>query len=255
MGQAKILRTATDREPPGPLQEAALPWIIVLLSGCLDAAGLLSLGDAHLAFASGDTVSAGVAIAEGQWSAAGLDIMVVGTFVAGAAIGATCAAMPRVGRPALALLLTGLASLSAALLLYLSSLPWALLPIALGMGAVDTVQRRARIGVGLSYVSGALVDLGMRLSTLARTGWSWELDGLPLALWTGFVFGSGMGALACHRWDFRSSSGARRGSRWLSPLRRAPRPCAPSRPIPERPHEVRSPSPPQHRAKFRKTSA
>lgn len=180
--------------PSRPSTSSVLPWILTALAGALDGGCAVGLGDIHVAFVSGDTVEAGKALANGQTSLAIALLAVVAAFVLGAAVGAALADRFAPSGFPLSLGVIGVASLGAALGLGLSETVWGALPLAAGLGAVDAQQKRAGGGVGLSFVTGALVDLG---SALARpSSWSTRDDGLRLALWLLFLAGSLAGVVA-----------------------------------------------------------
>jgi len=177
-----------------PATASVLPWILTALAGALDAGCAVGLGDIHIAFVSGDTVEAGKAIVNGHVSLAVALLAVIAAFVLGAAIGAALSARMTPSGPSVALSLIGLASLGSMLGLQISSSVWGVLPLAAALGAVDAQQKLTGGAVGLSFVSGALVDFGARLAQ--PSSWTLREDGSRLALWLLFFVGSIAGVLA-----------------------------------------------------------
>jgi len=68
--------------------------------------------------------------------------------------------------------------------------------MVLAMGAENAVfQRNGDVGVGLTYMTGALVKAGQRIAAALTGGdrWAW---GPYVLLWTGLTMGGALGALA-----------------------------------------------------------
>ncbi len=146
----------------------ALACALSALAGYVDGIGFLHLGGLFVSFMSGNSTRMGVSLAEGHW------------------LGAIEA--------------LGLASLlAAAALCYAFDLPnVAIAAVVLAMGMENAVfQIDGGAGLGLTYVTGALVKVG-QLAAEALTGgarWGWASN---LLLWAALVAGSLCGALAYH---------------------------------------------------------
>ena len=168
------------------------------LAGYVDGIGFLHLGGLFVSFMSGNSTRMGVSIASGNWSAGGEALILIVLFV----LGAACGSLIVLGRGQHAqsrLLLTEALLLAAAALLYTFGLDrLAIAAIVLAMGLENAVfQIEGGGGLGLTYVTGALVKVGQLIAAAvtggARFGW------VPnLLLWAALVTGSVLGALAYH---------------------------------------------------------
>ncbi len=169
------------------------------LAGYVDGIGFLHLGGLFVSFMSGNSTRMGVSLAAGNWSAAGEALVLIALFVLGAAIGSLIV-LGRGQHSQSRLLLAEALLLAAAALLYAFGLDrLAIAAIVLAMGLENAVfQIEGGGGLGLTYVTGALVKVGQLIAAAltggARFGW------LPnLLLWAALVAGSVLGALAYHR--------------------------------------------------------
>jgi uncharacterized membrane protein YoaK (UPF0700 family) len=176
----------------------ALACALSALAGYVDAIGFLHLGGLYVSFMSGNSTRMGVSLAAGQWAAAAESLALIVLFVIGAAAGSLIVLGHGVHRqPWVLLAEAGL--LAAGALAYAFDLPnAAVAAIVLAMGLENAVfQIQGGAGLGLTYVTGALVKVG-QLAAAALTGgarWDW----LPnLALWAALVAGCVGGALAYH---------------------------------------------------------
>jgi uncharacterized membrane protein YoaK (UPF0700 family) len=169
------------------------------LAGYVDGIGFLHLGGMFVSFMSGNSTRLGVDLAEAQWSKAAEAGGLIALFVAGAAAGSLIVT----GRGARVqgwVLLSETLLLAAAALCYeLGFSNVAVVAMVLAMGMENAVfQIHGGAGLGLTYVTGALVKVG-QLVAAALTGgprWGW----LPnLLLWAGLVAGAVCGAFA-YRW-------------------------------------------------------
>lgn len=174
-------------------------WLVAAclsaIAGFVDAIAFVQLGGFFVSFMSGNSTRLGVGLAlsaEHAWIAGGL----IASFVLGVMAGAfanrrgdTVASVRVVllvaAMLALAAVLAGMALTSAAVAL-----------LAAAMGATNAVFRRdGEVGIGVTYMTGALVKLGQRLAE-AFTGGD-AMGWLPYALlWCGLVGGAFLGALA-----------------------------------------------------------
>ena len=169
------------------------------LAGYADGIGYLYLGGLFVSFMSGNSTRMGVNLADGNLYAAAEALGVIVLFVAGAA----CGSMIVLGRSRYsqcAVLLAEAALLALAALGHGFGLDrFAITAIVLAMGIENAVfQIAGGSGLGLTYVTGALVKVG-QLAAAALTGGA-RLAWVPnLLLWAALVAGSVVGALA-YRW-------------------------------------------------------
>ena len=168
------------------------------LAGYVDGIGFLHLGGLFVSFMSGNSTRMGVSLADGQWLRAAEAFGLIALFVAGAAMGCLIV----LGRNAYCqcwLLLAEGGLLVASALCYAFGLTnTAVAAIVLAMGLENAVfQIDGGAGLGLTYVTGALVKVGQQVAA-ALTGGP-RLGWLPnLLLWAALVAGSLCGALAYH---------------------------------------------------------
>ena len=176
----------------------SLACALAALAGYVDAIGFLQLGGLFVSFMSGNSTRMGVSLSEGQWAAAAESLGLIALFVAGAAAGSLIVLGRGVNRQPWVLLAEALL-LAAGALAYAFALPnAAVAAIVLAMGMENAVfQIHGGGGLGLTYVTGALVKVG-QLAAAALTGgarWGWWPN---LLLWAALVAGSLCGALAYH---------------------------------------------------------
>lgn len=178
----------------------ALACALSAVAGYVDGIGFLHLGGLFVSFMSGNSTRMGVSVAEGDWPKALHALMLIALFVVGAAVGSLIV----VGRGSVRrqyrqswVLLAETALLAAGATFYAIGWPeTAIAMIVLAMGLENAVfQIDGGAGLGLTYVTGALVKIG-QLAAAAFTGgprWAW----LPnLMLWASLAVGSVIGALA-----------------------------------------------------------
>jgi uncharacterized membrane protein YoaK (UPF0700 family) len=173
----------------------ALACALSALAGYVDGIGFLHLGGLFVSFMSGNSTRMGVSLAEGHWLGAIEALGLVALFVIGAAAGSLIVLGRGANRQPWVLLAEA-SLLAAAALCYAFDLPNAAIVLAMGMeNAVFQIAGGA--GLGLTYVTGALVKVG-QLAAEALTGgarWGWAPN---LLLWAALVAGSLCGALAYH---------------------------------------------------------
>ena len=179
-------------------RNVVLACALSALAGYVDGIGFLHLGGLFVSFMSGNSTRMGVSLAEGQWAAAAESLGLIALFVAGAAAGSLIVLGRGVNRQPWVLLAEALL-LAAGALAYAFALPnAAVAAIVLAMGMENAVfQIHGGGGLGLTYVTGALVKVG-QLAAAAITGgarWDWWPN---LLLWAALVAGSLCGALAYH---------------------------------------------------------
>jgi uncharacterized membrane protein YoaK (UPF0700 family) len=175
-----------------------LACALAALAGYVDAIGFLHLGGLYVSFMSGNSTRMGVSLAEGHWSGAAESLGLIVLFVIGAACGSLIVLGHGAHRQPWVLLAEALL-LAAAALCYTFGLPnAAVAAIVLAMGLENAVfQIKGGAGLGLTYVTGALVKVGQLAALALRGGahWGWVPN---LLLWAALVAGSVCGALAYH---------------------------------------------------------
>jgi len=154
------------------------------LAGYVDGIGFLHLGGLFVSFMSGNSTRMGVSL--------------IALFVTGAAAGSLIVLGRGVNRQPWVLLAEAFL-LAVAALCYTSGLSnAAVAAIVLAMGLENAVfQIDGGAGLGLTYVTGALVKVG-QLAAVALAGgarWGWAPN---LLLWASLLAGSTAGALAYH---------------------------------------------------------
>jgi uncharacterized membrane protein YoaK (UPF0700 family) len=180
-------------------RDIALACALSALAGYADGIGYLHLGGLFVSFMSGNSTRLGVTLAEGHLAAAGQAFGLIALFVTGAA----CGSLIVLGRSPYSqcrvLLVEGVLLAAAALCHGFGFGIVAVAAIVLAMGLENAVfQIDGGGGLGLTYVTGALVKVG-QLMAAALTGgarFAWVPN---LLLWAALVAGSVAGALA-YRW-------------------------------------------------------
>ena len=177
----------------------SLACALSALAGYVDAVGFLHLRGLYVSFMSGNSTRMGVALAQGQWVSAFESLALIALFVIGAGAGSLIVLGHGVHRQPWVLLAEA-ALLAAGALAYALDLPAvAIAMIVLAMGLENAVfQIKGGAGLGLTYVTGALVKVGQLAAAALRGGarWAW----LPnLLLWAALVAGCICGALVYDR--------------------------------------------------------
>ena len=179
-------------------RNVALACALSALAGYVDGIGFLHLGGLFVSFMSGNSTRMGVSLADGQWLDAATALGLIALFVIGAAGGSLIVLGRGANRQPWLLLVEALL-LAAAALCYAFGLPnVAIATIVLAMGLENAVfQIDGGAGLGLTYVTGALVKAGQLLAEALTGGarWGWAPN---LLLWAALVAGSLCGALAYH---------------------------------------------------------
>jgi uncharacterized membrane protein YoaK (UPF0700 family) len=176
----------------------ALACALSAMAGYVDGIGFLHLGGLFVSFMSGNSTRLGVSLAQANWSSAVEAIGLILLFVTGAACGSLIVLGRGANRQPWVLLVEAML-LALAALCYafgLSNVAVAAMVFAMGLeNAVFQIDGGA--GLGLTYVTGALVKVG-QFAAAALTGgarWAW----LPnLLLWAALVAGAACGASAYH---------------------------------------------------------
>jgi uncharacterized membrane protein YoaK (UPF0700 family) len=174
----------------------ALACALSALAGYVDSIGYLQLAGLFVSFMSGNSTRMGVAIAHAQWQTAAEALGLIAPFVTGAAAGSLIVLGHGAHRQPVLLLAEALLLADAALAYAFGWPSLAVAAIVLAMGLENAVfQIQGGAGLGLTYVTGALVKVG-QLMAKALTGgsrWAWAPN---LLLWAALVAGSVLGALA-----------------------------------------------------------
>jgi uncharacterized membrane protein YoaK (UPF0700 family) len=176
----------------------ALACALSALAGYVDGIGFLHLGGLFVSFMSGNSTRMGVSLAAGEWRAALEALGLIVLFVLGAAAGSLIVLGKRAHRQSFLLLTEGLLLGCAALGHGFGFERLAVAAIVVAMGLENAVfQIDGGAGLGLTYVTGALVKVGQLIAAAltggARFGW------VPnLLLWAALVAGSVGGALVYH---------------------------------------------------------
>jgi len=176
----------------------ALACALSALAGYVDGIGFLHLGGLFVSFMSGNSTRMGVSLAEGAWSSAAESLGLIALFVVGAAVGSLIVLGHGTNRQPSVLLAEALLLAAGALCYALGFPNVAVAAIVLAMGLENAVfQIEGGAGLGLTYVTGALVKVGQLLAAALTGGarWAWAPN---LLLWAGMVAGCLCGALAYH---------------------------------------------------------
>ena len=180
-------------------RDVALACALSALAGYVDGIGYLHLGGLFVSFMSGNSTRLGVSLAEGGWPAAAQALGLIALFVIGAAAGSLIVLGRGANRQPWVLLAEAELLAVAALCYTFGLSNAAVAAIVLAMGLENAVfQIRGGAGLGLTYVTGALVKVG-QLAAKALSGgarWAWAPN---LLLWAALVTGSVCGALA-YQW-------------------------------------------------------
>jgi uncharacterized membrane protein YoaK (UPF0700 family) len=188
---------------PGMLDSSrniALACALSALAGYVDGIGYLHLGGLFVSFMSGNSTRMAVSLAAGHFAKAAEALGLIALFVFGAACGSLIVLGRGVHRQpwllaveALLLIVAGLAHTT----LGFDRLAISIIVLAMGLeNAVFQIEGGG--GLGLTYVTGALVKVG-QLIAAAMTGgarFAWVPN---LLLWAALVAGSVGGALA-YQW-------------------------------------------------------
>jgi len=168
------------------------------LAGYVDGIGFLHLGGLFVSFMSGNSTRMGVSLADGEWRAAASALGLIVLFVIGAAAGSLIVLGRGVHRQPW-ILAAEAALLAIAGLCHAFGLPdAAVAAIVMAMGMENAVfQIQGGAGLGLTYVTGALVKVGQLIASALTGGepFGWVPN---LLLWAALVIGSACGALAYH---------------------------------------------------------
>ena len=177
-------------------RDVALAAALSGVAGYVDAIGFLKLGGFFVSFMSGNSTRLGVGIATGHLSAAATALSLIALFVGGVVLGALAARLAGEERRSAVMALEALLLAAAAALIMAGFDAAGVAAMVLAMGAENAVfQRNGDVGVGLTYMTGALVKAGQRIAAALTGGdrWAW---GPYVLLWTGLTLGGALGAAA-----------------------------------------------------------
>lgn len=174
----------------------ALACVLSCLAGFVDAVGFIHLGGLFVSFMSGNSTRLGVFIEEGRWHEAGETAGLILLFVTGAGAGNLIVLGLKAHRQTWVLFTEGalLALAAAAFSFGYSQVTVALMVFAMGLENAVFFTGGAG-GIGLTYITGALVKVGQLMALALRGGerFGW----LPnLLQWSALVSGSVLGAVA-----------------------------------------------------------
>ncbi len=177
-------------------RDVALAAVLSGVAGYVDAIGFLKLGGFFVSFMSGNSTRLGVGLATGHVGAALTALALIALFVAGVVLGALVARRAGEDRRAMVMALEAVLLACAAGLIMAGLDGPGVAAMVLAMGAENAVfQRNGDVGVGLTYMTGALVKAGQRIAAALTGGdrWAWQ----PFVLlWAGLTLGGALGAAA-----------------------------------------------------------
>ncbi|HEU0083499.1 MAG TPA: YoaK family protein [Bradyrhizobium sp.] len=177
-------------------RDVALACALSALAGYVDGIGFIHLGGLFVSFMSGNSTRMGVSLADGHWRDAAQAFGLIALFVTGAALGSLIVLGRGARRQSWILLAEALLLAAAAVCDGFGFAQAAVAAIVLAMGLENAVfQIEGGAGLGLTYVTGALVKAGQLIAAALSGGarWGWVLN---LLLWAALVTGSFCGALA-----------------------------------------------------------
>jgi uncharacterized membrane protein YoaK (UPF0700 family) len=179
-------------------RNVALACALSALAGYVDAIGYVHLGGLFVSFMSGNSTRMGVSLAQRQWSTAAQALGLIALFVSSAAAGSLIVLGRGANRQPWVLLVEALLLAAAALCYAFDLSHVAIAAIVLAMGLENAVfQIDGGAGLGVTYVTGALVKVGQLVAEALKGGsrWGWVPN---LLLWAALVMGCLCGALAYH---------------------------------------------------------
>jgi uncharacterized membrane protein YoaK (UPF0700 family) len=179
-------------------RNVALACALSALAGYVDGIGFIHLGGLFVSFMSGNSTRMGVSLADGHWHDAAQALGLIALFVIGAALGSLIVLGRGANRQSWVLLVEAMLLAAAATCDALGFPQVAVAGIVLAMGLENAVfQIDGGAGLGLTYVTGALVKAGQLIAAALSGGarWGWMPN---LLLWAALVTGSLCGALAYH---------------------------------------------------------
>ena len=192
----------TPAEPAQPASRAeaqaggpfALALLLAALAGWVDAAGVSGAGALFVSFMSGDTTQGAIAAAQLDWFRVVQVASVIGCFVTGVAAGELLdRPFGRFGPTVVLLAEAACLALGAWLPERVPGMiPWTdLWFLAFAMGLQNaTMHRAGGINVGLTYITGTLVQFGRAVAALLLGGGDWRRAGCFAGLWISLAAGA-----------------------------------------------------------------
>jgi len=171
----------------------AFAFALTALAGYVDALGFLSLGGFFVSFMSGNSTRLGVGVGHLNSGQILLSVELLSMFLLGVITGFLIRQSKWSAH--LLYLVTALLFVGALLdQMQLSRL--GAVPMTIAMGSLNaTFERNGDVGIGVTYVTGALVKMGQRIA-LALTGGP-RADWVPFfLLWLSLVVGAALGTVA-----------------------------------------------------------
>jgi uncharacterized membrane protein YoaK (UPF0700 family) len=170
-----------------------LAALLALTAGFVDAVGFLQLGGFFLSFMSGNTTRLGVALGSGLWVSAGFAALLIGLFVVGVIVASLIPESAPWRRSAL---LVGVAALLGLAAVFSDQSSWLAAGLAAAaMGALNIVfERDGEIAFGVTYMTGGLARMGIRIAGIIKGGPQWAF--VPhLLLWLAMACGAILGCI------------------------------------------------------------
>jgi uncharacterized membrane protein YoaK (UPF0700 family) len=177
----------------------SLAFALSALAGYIDGIGFIHLHGLFVSFMSGNSTRMGVSLADGHiWDALSAGWLIL-LFVGGAALGNLVIAIPMLRKQAMILFVEAAILTAASVAALFNEEHTAVALIVLAMGLENAVfQVEGGAGIGLTYMTGALVKVGQLFAKTLMGGprWAWMPN---LGLWAALVVGSTIGALVYQR--------------------------------------------------------
>lgn len=193
----------------GPSVQFGLGVLLVAIAGYVDAIGYIALGGFFASFMSGASISLGVGMSDGHWSAVYEAVLLIAAFLAVAIVGTVMVEITGVwALPAVLVLEGGLLAGAAVLAGTGWSASVSIFPVVTAMGVQNTALRPVDgMRLGVTFMTGTLVSLGQGVgwALLGRNRlWSWSPHAL---LWVAFCGGAAAGASLYAVFGFVAVSG------------------------------------------------
>lgn len=190
---------ANEAAAPALAQRGGGPYVLALLlaglAGWVDVAGLTGADGTFVSFMSGNTTQGALLAERENWIPAAHIAATIGSFVGGVAVGEVLGRISgRFGRPVVMLAVAALLGTGAWLSHdgHLGLEETCLLAGAMGLQNA-TMHSAGGVNVGLTYITGTLVQLGRALADLLTRGQGLGRAGRFFGLWGALA----LGAAAC----------------------------------------------------------
>lgn len=191
------------------------PFVLALLlagmAGWVDAAGLSGPGALFVSFMSGNTTQGALAAAHQQWTRVSEIAAVVACFIAGVVLGEMLDKPLGAHSRGVVLAIESMLLAAAAWLLPLGLAGWCecgLLAVAMGVQNA-TMHKAGGMNVGLTYITGTLVQLGRAIAALMTGGRNWRRVARFAGLWLSLAAGAaGSGFVQLHARQYALAAAA-----------------------------------------------